>query len=52
MIPQVAASASSPLAALTRAMQRKDSGGRGFRNFQNYRIRILFLCGKLNLYPL
>ncbi|MEN9575805.1 MAG: hypothetical protein RL514_3660, partial [Verrucomicrobiota bacterium] len=25
---------------------------RGFRNFQNYRTRILFFCGKLDLYPL
>jgi transposase len=24
---------------------------RGFRNFQNYRIAILFFCGKLDLYP-
>lgn len=24
---------------------------RGFRNFQNYRIAILFHCGKLSLYP-
>jgi two-component system, LytTR family, response regulator len=28
------------------------SAARGFRNFQNYRIRILFFFGKLNLYPL
>jgi hypothetical protein len=28
------------------------SAARGFRNFQNDRIRILFFCGKLNLYPL
>ena len=25
---------------------------RGFRSFQNYRTRILFFCGKLNLQPL
>ena len=24
---------------------------RGFRSFENYRIRILFYCGKLNLLP-
>lgn len=24
---------------------------RGFRNFANYRTRILFFCGKLNLQP-
>jgi len=24
----------------------------GFRSFRNYRIRILFFCGKLTLYPL
>jgi transposase len=24
---------------------------RGFRNFENYRIAILFFCGKLDLYP-
>jgi transposase len=28
------------------------SNARGFRRFENYRIRILFFCGKLNLYPL
>ena len=24
---------------------------RGFGSFQNFRIRILFFCGRLNLYP-
>jgi transposase len=24
---------------------------RGFRNFKNYRVAILFECGKLDLYP-
>ena len=24
---------------------------RGFRNFRNYRVRIPFFCGKLDLYP-
>ena len=28
------------------------SNARGFRSFQNYRTRILFFCGKLNLHPL
>jgi transposase len=27
------------------------SSARGFRNFDNYRTRILFFCGKLNLLP-
>jgi len=27
------------------------SNARGFRNFNNYRVTILFNCGKLNLYP-
>ena len=27
------------------------ASARGFRNFNNYRISILFHCGKLNLYP-
>jgi len=25
---------------------------RGFRSFENFRNRILFFCGKLDLYPL
>ena len=33
-------------------IQSLKSAARGFRNFRNYRIRILFFCGKLNLYPL
>ncbi len=28
------------------------SAARGFRSFKNYRTRILFFCGKLDLYPL
>lgn len=28
------------------------SAARSFRSCRNYRIRILFFCGKLNLYPL
>ena len=37
---------------LNSKIQSLKSAARGFRNFQNYRIRILFFCGKLNLYPL
>jgi hypothetical protein len=29
-----------------------ESNARGFRSFQNYRTRIFFFCGKLDLYPL
>lgn len=32
-------------------IQAIKSAARGFRNFENYRIRILFFCGKLNLLP-
>lgn len=32
--------------------QSLKAAARGFRNFHNYRIRILFFCGKLNLCPL
>ena len=37
---------------LNSKIQSLKSAARGFRNFQNYRIRILFFCGKLALYPL
>ena len=37
---------------LNSKIQSLKSAARGFRNFQNYRTRILFFCGKLNLYPL
>jgi transposase len=37
---------------LNSKIQSIKSAARGFRNFKNYRIRILFFCGKLNLYPL
>jgi len=37
---------------LNSKIQSIKSAARGFRNFQNYRIRILFFCGKLELYPL
>jgi transposase len=32
-------------------IQSLKSNARGFRNFDNYRIRILFFCGKLDLQP-
>jgi len=32
-------------------IQSIKANARGFRNFQSYRIAILFHCGKLNLYP-
>ena len=32
-------------------IQSIKSAARGFRNFQNYRLRILFYCGKLDLMP-
>ena len=32
-------------------IQSIKSAARGFRNFNNYRTRILFFCGKLNLLP-
>lgn len=37
---------------LNSKIQSIKSAARGFRSFNNYRIRILFFCGKLNLYPL
>jgi transposase len=36
---------------LNSKVQSIKSSARGFRNFRNYRIRILFFCGKLDLYP-
>lgn len=32
-------------------IQSVKSSARGFRNFENYRVRILFKCGKLDLFP-
>ena len=32
-------------------IQSLKSNARGFRNFDNYRTRILFFCGKLSLHP-
>jgi transposase len=37
---------------LNSKVQMIKSNARGFRSFDNYRIRILFFCAKLNLYPL
>ena len=37
---------------LNSKIQSIKSAARGFRNFNNYRTRILFFCGKLDLYPL
>ena len=37
---------------LNSKIQSIKSNARGFRNFRSYRIRILFFCGKLDLYPL
>jgi transposase len=37
---------------LNSKIQSIKSAARGFRSFRNYRIRILFFCGRLNLYPL
>ena len=37
---------------LNSKIQSLKAAARGFRNFHNYRIRILFFCGKLHLYPL
>lgn len=37
---------------LNSKIQSRKAAARGFRNFRNYRIRILFFCGKLHLYPL
>ena len=37
---------------LNSKIQAIKANARGFRSFQNYRTRILFFCGKLDLYPL
>jgi hypothetical protein len=37
---------------LSSKIQSIKAAARGFRSFRNYRIRILFFCGKLDLYPL
>lgn len=37
---------------LNSKIQALKANARGFRSFANYRTRILFFCGKLNLHPL
>jgi transposase len=37
---------------LNSKIQAIKANARGFRSFWNYRTRILFFCGKLNLCPL
>jgi len=37
---------------LNSRIQSLKSAARGFRSFANYRTRILFFCGRLNLEPL
>jgi transposase len=37
---------------LNSKIQSIKANARGFRSFANYRIRILFFCGKLDLFPL
>jgi transposase len=32
-------------------IQQVKSAARGFRNFENFRIAILFFCGKLDMHP-
>jgi transposase len=34
------------------SIQTIKANSRGFHSFQNYRIRILFHCGKLNMLPI
>ena len=36
---------------LNSKIQAIKANARGFRSFENYRTRILFFCGKLDLYP-
>jgi transposase len=36
---------------LNSKIQQVKSAARGFRKFENYRIAILFFCGKLDMYP-
>ena len=36
---------------LNSKIQSLKAAARGFRNCRNYRTRILFFCGKLDLYP-
>lgn len=41
----------APAEGFNSLIQALKSAARGFRNFENYRTRILFFCGKLPLYP-
>ena len=40
-----------PAEGLNSRIQSIKAMARGFRNFDNYRVRILFFCGKLDLMP-
>ena len=40
-----------PAEGFNSRIQSIKSAARGFRNFENYRTRILFFCGKLELFP-
>ena len=40
-----------PAEGFNSRIQSTKSAARGFRNFENYRSRILFFCGKLDLLP-
>ncbi len=40
-----------PAEGFNSRIQSLKSAARGFRNFLNYRTRILFFCGKLDLRP-
>jgi hypothetical protein len=40
-----------PLPAVFLKIQQVKSAARGFRNFDNFRIAILFFCGTLDMYP-
>ena len=51
--PPLFPSASSAVTeGLNSKIQAIKANARGFRSFANYRTRILFFCGKLDLYPL
>ena len=41
----------APAEGFNSLIQALKSAARGFRNFDNYRTRILFFCGKLKLFP-
>ncbi|MCP5022934.1 MAG: transposase, partial [bacterium] len=40
-----------PAEGFNSRIQSVKAAARGFRNFANYRTRILFFCGKLELQP-